>query len=71
MEAEMYYTKDEKTGRYKEAGFRHEVMTGTGIWLLQQHKSGCSYHNIVARMADLPEPVEMADLAKCIMLEDM
>jgi hypothetical protein len=68
-ESVKYYTKG-KNGRYEFSGYNRPDLH-PGLWLIQDTEHSRSYKNAFYRMADIPDLVEVEDMLKCMVLEDL
>lgn len=62
------YTK--QGNRYKPIGLQGTPDLYDGIWVVQFDEYSKSHKNLICRMADLPMPVDVAQLALSTMLEE-
>lgn len=66
---ETYYIKEGR--RYIPVGYGRTPDISEGLWLVQCDKGCTSYSNLVARVSDLPNPLDLQVLARAAMLEDI
>lgn len=71
-EYEKVYVK-QKNGRYKHIGYDHIPPLQPGLWLITGDEEGHSrsYSNAFYRMKDVPDMIEVEDMLKCMVLEDI
>jgi hypothetical protein len=65
---ETLYRK-KANGKYEPVGLDRAPDLFEGIWLIEYAEHGKSHKNLACRMADLPETVDVAQLALSSMLE--
>lgn len=66
---ETYYIKKGK--KYIPMGVSCPDMLGEGLWLVQFNEHSRSYKNLMYRVCDLPDPVDLQVLSKATLLEDI
>jgi hypothetical protein len=65
---EKFYTKEGK--KYIPIGYCGAPDVYEGLWLVQFEESNRMHKNIVCRMDDLPNPIDMKALVKSTMCEE-
>jgi hypothetical protein len=67
---EQYYIK-KPNGRYQSVGYGRTPDLHPGLWLIQEKEHGKRHTNMFYRMNDVPDMVEVQDMARCTMLADL
>ena len=56
--------------RYKSIGLFTTDVLFDGLWLVQSHDHGKSSRNFIAKLSDLPNPVDVQDYMKAYLNKD-